>query len=100
MANEPPTDIQVELTVPLDHPCYTGHFPGNPVVPGVLLLELVIHALGRGAPQTVISSKFHRVLKPGESFALFWNSSGDKSTFRCTRGAELLAEGSLEFGAP
>jgi 3-hydroxymyristoyl/3-hydroxydecanoyl-(acyl carrier protein) dehydratase len=91
-------DISVTLTAPLDHPCYGGHFPGNPVVPGVLLLELVVSALGRGAPSAVLSTKFHRVLKPGESFELESNSSGDKSTFRCRRGAQLLAEGSLEFG--
>ena len=89
----------VTLTSPLNHPCYAGHFPGNPVVPGVLLLELIVAALGRGAPSAIASTKFHRVLKPGESFQLEWNTSGEKSTFRCTRGAQLLAEGSVEFGA-
>jgi 3-hydroxyacyl-[acyl-carrier-protein] dehydratase len=90
---------QATITTPLNHPCYIGHFPGNPVVPGVLLLELVVEALGRGAPRTVASAKFHRVLKPGESFELTWKSAGEKSIFRCTRGPELLADGTLEFGA-
>ena len=87
------------LVAPLVHPCYSGHFPGNPVVPGVLLLDLVVEALGRGPPSTVTSVKFHRVLKPGESFELSWKSSGTKASFRCMRGPELLADGSLEFGA-
>jgi 3-hydroxyacyl-[acyl-carrier-protein] dehydratase len=92
-------NFQATITAPLDHPCYAGHFPGNPVVPGVLLLELVAEALGRGAPRAISSAKFHRVLKPGESFELTWKSAGEKSTFRCTRGQELLADGTLEFGS-
>jgi 3-hydroxymyristoyl/3-hydroxydecanoyl-(acyl carrier protein) dehydratase len=93
-------DSQVGIVAPLAHPCYAGHFPGNPVVPGVLLLDLVVEALGRGSPRVVTSVKFHRVLKPGESFELTWKSSGTKSSFRCARGAELLADGTLEFGTP
>ena len=91
-------DSTVTLTAPLNHPCYAGHFPSNPVVPGVLLLELIVAAVGRGAPCAIATTKFHRVLKPGESFQLQWADSGAKSTFRCTCGAALLADGSLEFG--
>jgi 3-hydroxymyristoyl/3-hydroxydecanoyl-(acyl carrier protein) dehydratase len=92
-------DTNATLAAPLNHPCYAGHFPGNPVVPGVLLLELVVQALGRGAPRAVVSSKFHRVLRPGERFELEWKSTQSRSDFRCTRTGELLAEGILEFGA-
>ena len=31
-----------------DHPCLPGHFPGRPVVPGVLLLEQVLAAIEAG----------------------------------------------------
>jgi 3-hydroxymyristoyl/3-hydroxydecanoyl-(acyl carrier protein) dehydratase len=96
--SDPLLEDKREIDAPLNHPCYIGDFPRNPVVPGVLLLEWVVEALGRGAPRAVTSVKFHRVLKPGESFELSVRSAGVKSTFRCMRGPDLLADGTLEFG--
>jgi 3-hydroxyacyl-[acyl-carrier-protein] dehydratase len=97
MSNEPVKGSSAILEAPLNHPCYAGHFPGNPVVPGVLLLALVVEALGRGAPRAIVSTKFHRVLKPGERCELEAKTSGDRSSFRCLRDGELIAEGGLEF---
>lgn len=88
---------EVQITVPLEHPCYAGHFPGNPVVPGVLLLELVLEALTRRAPREVRHVKFHRAVKPGESFTLRYAEVGRQLSFRCMDGERLLAEGSLLF---
>ena len=34
-----PTSI--DLHAPAEHPCYEGHFPGNPIVPGALLLQWI-----------------------------------------------------------
>ena len=57
------------FTVPHDHPALPGHFPGQPVVPGVVVLDAVLaaieadgHAIGTlGLPQV----KFVQPLLPG-----------------------------------
>jgi 3-hydroxyacyl-[acyl-carrier-protein] dehydratase len=33
------------FTVPHDHPALPGHFPGQPVVPGVVVLDAVLAAI-------------------------------------------------------
>jgi 3-hydroxymyristoyl/3-hydroxydecanoyl-(acyl carrier protein) dehydratase len=86
------------IRTPLEHPCYAGHFPGRPVVPGVLLLELVVQAIGRGAPVLVDGVKFHRALSPGESFELSFEGSGERVRFRCQLDAAPVAEGVFAFG--
>jgi 3-hydroxyacyl-[acyl-carrier-protein] dehydratase len=35
----------IEFTIPADHPCLPGHFPGRPIVPGVVVLDHVLAAI-------------------------------------------------------
>lgn len=92
------TQRSVSLTAPLNHPSYSGHFPGRPVLPGVVLLELVVAAIGRGVPRSVESVKFQRALLPGETFSLLWNDAGARVNFRCELDGQPVAEGSLSYG--
>ena len=93
-------DRQLPIRTPLEHPCYAGHFPGNPIVPGVLLLELIVMALERGAPRSVGSVKFHRAVKPGDAFTLQYQVAGARAIFRGVHDGQLLIEGNLTFDSP
>ena len=67
--------IITSLPIPADHPAYSGHFPGEPVLPGVVLLDATLHALeraGRGSPGAweINSAKFQSAVRPGEELTL------------------------------
>jgi 3-hydroxyacyl-[acyl-carrier-protein] dehydratase len=66
---------QKALSIPADHPAFAGHFPDMPIVPGVVLLDEVMHAIvsETGLPATtwqVSAVKFLSPLKPGESITI------------------------------
>ena len=92
-----------ETTAPLriasTHPALPGHFPGNPIVPGVVLLDRIAAALGQdGARLARISVvKFLTPLKPEEDATLAIARDGTRVTFRIDRnGAPILrGEGEL-----
>lgn len=60
------------FTVPADHPALPGHFPGRPVVPGVVVLDHVLAAIEQAqgtdlGPLRLPQVKFVRPLLPGET---------------------------------
>ena len=84
---------QKALSIPEDHPAFAGHFPGTPIVPGVVLLDEMIHAIvtdtGITATDWQISSvKFLSPLKPGESIII-----GHEQSARGTIKFEVQCEG-------
>ena len=63
------------LTLPVPHPATQGHFPGAPILPGVVLLDeavrLIEQALGTPPARWRIASvKFLSPAAPGEPLAL------------------------------
>jgi 3-hydroxyacyl-[acyl-carrier-protein] dehydratase len=54
-----------------DHPCLPGHFPGRPIVPGVVVLDRVLAAIeaahGDIGPLRLPQVKFLQPLSPGET---------------------------------
>lgn len=72
--------IRAIKNVSVNEPCFTGHFPGRPVMPGVLMLEALIQlstllscASGQGVPGTVRSLdrvRFKRQVIPGDQLLL------------------------------
>jgi 3-hydroxyacyl-[acyl-carrier-protein] dehydratase len=85
--------------VPTDHPCLAGHFPGNPIVPGTLILDRVIDLLSRRFPEhevkEVISAKFMRPLSPGQAFEVCGEDKPGQIQFECRVDGIPFASGKL-----
>jgi 3-hydroxymyristoyl/3-hydroxydecanoyl-(acyl carrier protein) dehydratase len=84
-----------------NHPALAGHFPGNPIVPGVLILDEVMQAVqqwrGRLRVRKIISVKFDSPLKPGDAFSIRMREEGPSSiAFECSLDGSRLASGRLE----
>jgi 3-hydroxymyristoyl/3-hydroxydecanoyl-(acyl carrier protein) dehydratase len=73
----------VTLDIPADHAAFAGHFPGNPLVPGVVLLDETLYSVAgaRGvAPETctVLEAKFLSAAHPGERLQLAIEAGNDQ----------------------
>ena len=92
-----------QFVVPAEHPALAGHFPGRPVVPGVMLLEAARAAVPSGADtlRAIPSAKFLRAVLPGERIELrielARDASGLRARFRGLRAEAVVFEGSFLF---
>lgn len=93
-----PGRIERALRVPEDLVFLEGHFPGRPVVPGVVILGWALDAakalVGRDVALSVLERlKFQEMLQPGDSFDLVVGVAGDAFEFEAHAGARRLAWG-------
>jgi len=81
-----PEAIITEKDIPTDLALFQGHYPGNPIMPGVLLCEavfqsgslLIAEILGAGLAGTekapvltrIQGAKFKRPVRPGETIVI------------------------------
>ena len=91
------------VIISADHPTLAGHFPGHPVVPGVVMLGEVMKAIRQAVQGTIEfvglpSMKFIAPLNPGEPLTIRWDQQADGTTaFTCTVWSRLIASGCLRY---
>ncbi len=93
-----------EFIIPADHPCLPGHFPGQPIVPGVVVLDRVLAAIeaqhGALGPLRMPQVKFLQPLLPEQParIELLQSDAVDappRWRFRVLRDDILIASGEV-----
>ena len=92
---------QVALAIAADHPAFAGHFPGQPIVPGVVLLDLALHAIGAALALDLSACRINAVkflspLGPGEPATVdFELADSGALRFDIASGERRIATASL-----
>jgi acyl-coenzyme A synthetase/AMP-(fatty) acid ligase len=94
----------LSFTIAPDHPSLAGHFPGQPIVPGVVLLDHAIDAIGAALDRPfdtcrLESAKFPSPAAPGIPLDVTFDTTASGAIrFTVSAGERTVASGVL--GAP
>lgn len=97
------SEAMLDLSIAADHPAYAGHFPGQPILPGVVLLDSALYALAgvqgvAAACGQIKSAKFLSPVLPGEPLTLHYSASpAGGFRFDIRSQARSVASGVVEF---
>ena len=95
----------VERVFQLDHPASRGHFAGNPIIPGAVLLSETIMAIEPSldaglVPFLITSAKFLRPARPGDRVVIaFSRTDRGEVRFACSVDGRPVLTGQMSCRA-
>ncbi|OGP67605.1 MAG: hypothetical protein A2031_01395 [Deltaproteobacteria bacterium RBG_19FT_COMBO_43_11] len=98
-------EIEALAYVPMDSPWFSGHFPGEPILPGIALVHMVEQAILKDAEtrneriklDTLRRIRFVQPVRPGETISI--NISGEEVdeeilfSFKVTNKENIVCSG-------
>lgn len=101
---EPGVRVVAKKNVTFDEPYFAGHFPGNPVMPGVFIIE----ALAQTGATAILSReefrgktgyfaswdkiKFRRMVRPGDTLTLHVKVIKERGKMIVAEGVAMVGE--------
>ena len=96
-------NVEFKRAIGADHPSLPGHFPGAPLVPGVVILDEILAALLEWREECELTGirtvKFLAPLKPEQPFTISFSTDDQRAgevDFHCHIKNRLIVEGRLE----
>jgi 3-hydroxyacyl-[acyl-carrier-protein] dehydratase len=100
-----PNEVAVALVLPREAPCFAGHFPGQPILPGVVQIDwamrLAAEYLGISeAVATDFQVKFRVVMRPGDNpiCTLRLEPDSRRLSFEYAVGGAIASSGRVKLG--
>lgn len=95
--------IVAEIQAPQNSPWFSGHFPGQPILPGIAQLGMVFDAIRHfGSPDMKITHirrvRFKQMIRPNDHLRVMvtpQKSQAGSYAFRIMIDAELACSGSM-----
>lgn len=90
--------------VPRDHPAFAGHFPGAPMLPGVIVLDIALHAIAAATGVVldvceISAVKFLSPAGPGDALMIQHDCLANGSIrFEVVAGMRKIASGRIVPG--
>ena len=88
-----------------DHPAAQGHFPGNPLIPGAVLLAGTLQEIAAGlgvnlSSCRIRSAKFVAPVRPGDRVTIEYSRPhGNAIRFDCKLGGRTVLKGEVACDA-
>jgi 3-hydroxyacyl-[acyl-carrier-protein] dehydratase len=87
-----------------DSPWFSGHFPDNPILPGIAQLKMVADLISRAGEKNLCMTgvsrvKFRKIVRPGELLDIHVTSGNkkDQYIFKITSGEQDVCSGWMYF---
>lgn len=93
---------QLPLSIPADHPAFAGHFPGRPIVPGVVLIDHAQHAIETATGLRLVGlavAKFLSPVGPGETLSVTFEQVDAGVRFQVAAADRQVANGRFMLAA-
>ncbi len=96
--------MAARVTTDGDSPWFSGHFPNDPILPGIAQLEMIADLIASSREDTLCMAglsriKFRKIVRPGELLDIVaaCGNKKDQYTFRLTSRNEEVCSGMMLF---